>query len=282
MSISQSEGMTIRDLDKPNSLIENPETSTSQTHYGELEISISHYTYRDVKFSITQVEDLETVVDLVSNTAVMKEVAVWYSDGNGINTNRAKRAHKSALITPDIVETSAPAFLVERPPLLEEDPAPFVLSWGLRNKDTMVGSYEATAIWSQSVISRHDQMKIVEFSDDLQIVQLSAQDIASANAYQQAALHNLKIVRMEKDNCGAGCEHVQEGFGDPEKVIKEYQKSQEFQDLLDAEYDANLPDTFAACWEKVIGIIGEKISSVTLKKFPVPTRASSSKAAVSG
>ncbi|KAL8148905.1 hypothetical protein AgCh_006058 [Apium graveolens] len=48
--------MKTRDLDKPNSLIENSETSTSQINYGVLEISISQYTYRDVKFSIDQME----------------------------------------------------------------------------------------------------------------------------------------------------------------------------------------------------------------------------------
>ena len=51
--------MKTRNLDKPNSLTENSETSTSQINYGVLEISISQYTYRDVKFSIDQTEDLE-------------------------------------------------------------------------------------------------------------------------------------------------------------------------------------------------------------------------------
>ncbi|KAL8125297.1 hypothetical protein AgCh_012834 [Apium graveolens] len=56
ISISQSEDMKTRDLDKPNSLIENSETSTSQMFYGVLEISIRQHTYRDVKFSIDQME----------------------------------------------------------------------------------------------------------------------------------------------------------------------------------------------------------------------------------
>ncbi|KAL8107980.1 hypothetical protein AgCh_024408 [Apium graveolens] len=60
ISTSQSEDIKLRDLDKPNSLIENSETSTSQIIYGELEISISQYTYRDVKTSICLTGDLET------------------------------------------------------------------------------------------------------------------------------------------------------------------------------------------------------------------------------
>ena len=59
ISRSQSEDMKTRNLDKPNSLTENSETSTSQINYGVLEISISQYTYRDVKFSIHQTGDLE-------------------------------------------------------------------------------------------------------------------------------------------------------------------------------------------------------------------------------
>ncbi|KAL8132672.1 hypothetical protein AgCh_008233 [Apium graveolens] len=59
ISISQSEDMKIRDLDKQNFLIENSETSTSQINYGVLEISISQYTYRDVKFSRCLTGDLE-------------------------------------------------------------------------------------------------------------------------------------------------------------------------------------------------------------------------------
>ena len=54
--------MKTRDLDKPNSLTENSETSISQINYGVLEISISQYTYRDVKFSIDQTGDLEVKI----------------------------------------------------------------------------------------------------------------------------------------------------------------------------------------------------------------------------
>ncbi|KAL8099901.1 hypothetical protein AgCh_032235 [Apium graveolens] len=46
-----SEDMKTRYLEKPNSLIENSETSTSQINYGVLEISISQHTYRDVRMT---------------------------------------------------------------------------------------------------------------------------------------------------------------------------------------------------------------------------------------
>ena len=51
--------MKTRDLYTPNSLLENSETSTSQINYRALEISISHYTYQDIKFYIDQTGDLE-------------------------------------------------------------------------------------------------------------------------------------------------------------------------------------------------------------------------------
>ncbi|KAL8103380.1 hypothetical protein AgCh_027809 [Apium graveolens] len=55
--------MKTRDLEKLISLVKNSETSTSQIYHGVLEISISQYTYRDVQFSIDQMEISRTLIE---------------------------------------------------------------------------------------------------------------------------------------------------------------------------------------------------------------------------
>ena len=55
-----------------------------------------------------------------------------------------------------------------------------------------------------------------------------------------------------------------------EAIVAEYKASQEFEDLLNAEYDASFPETFKMCWETAISELGSKIEGVTLEKFPVP------------
>ena len=119
------------------------------------------------------------------------------------------------------------------------------------------------------------------------------------NTYLQAALHNLKTVRTdltvaERDrdryleSSTANFERFRqverELAEEKERVrtleaelerthaeaIAEYKASQEFDDLLAAEYDASFPDTFKACWETIIGELGSQIEGVTLERFPVP------------
>lgn len=131
-----------------------------------------------------------------------------------------------------------------------------------------------------------------------------------ANTYHQAALYNLRVVRLANtilksdvdrhkrdvvEQC-ARYRDLEAEFAEEKKrtltltaqlarsqkeIIRDYQKSQSFQDLLDAEYDANLPATFATCWERAVGMIGEKISSVTLEAFPVPICMGASNSGVS-
>ena len=119
------------------------------------------------------------------------------------------------------------------------------------------------------------------------------------NAYLQAAIHNLKSVRADltvaerdRDRYLAASEQNFARFRDVERelaeekeksrrlelelkrgrdsVLAEYKASQEFGNLLNEEYDANFPDTFKMCWERIIEELGEKIEGVTLEKFPVP------------
>ena len=119
------------------------------------------------------------------------------------------------------------------------------------------------------------------------------------NTYLQAALHNLRTVRTdltvaERDrdryleSSTANFERFRqverELAEEKERVrtleaelertcaeaIAEYKASQEFDDLLAAEYDASFPDTFKACWETIIGELGSQIEGVTLERFPVP------------
>ncbi|XP_074358745.1 uncharacterized protein LOC141698038 [Apium graveolens] len=101
-----------------------------------------------------------------------------------------------------------------------------------RKRDTVLGSSEAASIWSKSVVIPRDRVEIVESSDDLQIEHLGSQAVAS--------------------------------------VIADYKASQDFQEVLNAEYDANFPDTFATCWEHIVGEIGKKVPGVTLEASPVP------------
>lgn len=119
------------------------------------------------------------------------------------------------------------------------------------------------------------------------------------NTYLQAALHNLKDVRTsltiaerDRDRYLKASEANFTRFREVEKeladekekvrkleldaqraraeVIAEYKASQDFQDVLNAEYDANFPETFSSCWEQIVEEIGKKIPEVTLTAYPVP------------
>ena len=119
------------------------------------------------------------------------------------------------------------------------------------------------------------------------------------NTYLQAAVHNLKKVRSEKtiaerdrdryfESSTANFEQFRkveaELAAEQEKVrtleaelervknevIADYKASQEFEDLLSAEYDASFPETFKSCWEKIVEELGSQIEGVTLECFPVP------------
>ena len=47
------------------------------------------------------------------------------------------------------------------------------------------------------------------------------------------------------------------------EAIADYKASQEFEDLLVAEYDASFPETFKSCWERIIEELGTQIEGVT-------------------
>ena len=69
--------------------------------------------------------------------------------------------------------------MAERPIAIDEDPNPYVVQWGLLNKDTIVGDTRAAAEWSRNVVTPRDKAHVVESSDDLQIELLGAQAVAS-------------------------------------------------------------------------------------------------------
>lgn len=77
-----------------------------------------------------------------------------------------------------------PAFIAEKAPLVEEDPTPFTVGWGLRNRDTTVCDSRAAAEWSRGVITPRDRAHIVESSDDLQIEVLGAEATTSVSFSQ--------------------------------------------------------------------------------------------------
>ena len=89
---------------------------------------------------------------------------------------RTKRPRKEG--GSPIVE-KVPAFMAERPIAIDEDPNPYVVQWGLLNKDTIVGDTRAAAEWSRNVVTPRDKAHVVESSDDLQIELLGAQAVAS-------------------------------------------------------------------------------------------------------
>ena len=91
---------------------------------------------------------------------------------------RTKRPRKEG--GSPIVE-KVPAFIAERPTAIVEDPNPYVVQWGLLNKDTIVGDSRAAAEWSKNVVTPRDKAHVVESSDDLQIELLGAQAVASVN-----------------------------------------------------------------------------------------------------
>ena len=55
-----------------------------------------------------------------------------------------------------------------------------------------------------------------------------------------------------------------------EDIISDFQKSADFEDILNKEYDANFPETFKTCWEQIVEEIGGTIPGVNLQAFPVP------------
>lgn len=72
-----------------------------------------------------------------------------------------------------------PTFLSPRPPAVYEDPSPYMVQWGLQNKDTIVEDSRAAAEWFKNVITPQDKAHVVESSDDLQIELLGAPAVAS-------------------------------------------------------------------------------------------------------
>ena len=78
----------------------------------------------------------------------------------------------------EVVE-KIPAFLTLRPMAVDEDPSPYMVQWGLLNKDTIVGDARAAAEWSRNVVTPRDRAHVVESSDDLQIEMLGAQAITT-------------------------------------------------------------------------------------------------------
>ena len=93
---------------------------------------------------------------------------------------RTKRPRKEG--GSPIVE-KVPAFIAERPVAIDEDPNPYVVQWGLLNKDTIVGDTRAAAEWSKNVVTPRDRAHVVESSDDLQIELLGAQAVASVRHF---------------------------------------------------------------------------------------------------
>lgn len=122
------------------------------------------------------------------------------------------------------------------------------------------------------------------------------------NAYLQAALHNLHeartdltITERDRDRNMEGLEPQYERYRVlelefaaqkealrrieeqqscvREQVVADFKVSQEFYDILNAEYDALFPNTYKMCWENAVAEIGKTISQVTLEAFPVPAGA---------
>ena len=91
---------------------------------------------------------------------------------------RSKRPRKEG--DPEVVE-NVPAFLSPRPTAIDEDASPYVVQWGLLNKDTVVGDSRAATEWSKNVVTPRDRAHVVESSDDLQIEMLGAQAVASVS-----------------------------------------------------------------------------------------------------
>lgn len=48
-----------------------------------------------------------------------------------------------------------------------------------------------------------------------------------------------------------------------EHVVEDFKKYHEFEDILNAEYNASFPNTFRTCWENVMFEIGKTIAQVT-------------------
>ena len=88
-----------------------------------------------------------------------------------------------------------PAFMAERPTAIDEDPNPYVVQWGLLNRDIIVGDSRAAVEWSKNVVTPRDKAHVIESSDDLQIVLLGTQAVASVRiliySYSYLALFDL-------------------------------------------------------------------------------------------
>ena len=96
---------------------------------------------------------------------VFKKREVVAAAGLGLETQRSKKARVEEAPS----EGRVPSFLAKKPVLIEEDPSPFEVGWGLRNMETSIGDSKAAAEWSRSVVTPRDRAHVVESSDDLQI-----------------------------------------------------------------------------------------------------------------
>ena len=99
---------------------------------------------------------------------------------------RVKRPRKSG--AEEVVERIR-AFLAPRPKTVDEDPSPYVVQWGLLNKDTVVGDARAAAEWSKNVVTPRDRAHVVESSEDLQIEMLGPQAVASVRPISLSMLY---------------------------------------------------------------------------------------------
>ena len=92
--------------------------------------------------------------------------------------SRTKRPRKEGGTGP--VER-VPGFLSPRTTAIDEDSSPYVVQWGLLNKDTVVGDSRAATEWSKNVVTPRDRAHVVESSEDLQIEMLGAQAVATVS-----------------------------------------------------------------------------------------------------
>lgn len=97
--------------------------------------------------------------------SIFKKSEAHVARGTAMETHCTKRVKigNGPLVT---MKEAVPSFVAEKPLRIDDDPSPIVVTWGLQRKDTVTGSLDVVAVWSESVVTLRGRIKIVESSDD--------------------------------------------------------------------------------------------------------------------
>ncbi|XP_074374276.1 uncharacterized protein LOC141714670 [Apium graveolens] len=250
--------------------------------------------------------DAKLLVDAVNGVAEKIEEATKPKD---LETTRMKRAGK--VFKDPRLGDRFPEFLLQATEPSEEGPsqvlrtkqrpgAYFQPAWGIRGKDSIVGSTALSKEWSKHSISPVDYQDFVLQQDLVGNELFEAQALATANAHFQGAIHQAKAWKVGLEDANKKLEEASQKrealeaqlasstsdleTARAENVILKAQKdksfdgwmdTQEFKDLM-VEHDALLhPVSYKEGWDAAVEAIQDDFPEVLEQSsFPCPVRVS--------